>query len=103
MTGKHAGSGAGVMTELNRLTYPRVQTPAGQRMSCIDFAAKTIETRKVRLEREAKAATPRRQKEAERRRQHLASILERADAIWSGLDPLMDQKIASVYDNAAGQ
>jgi hypothetical protein len=27
--------------------------------------------------------------------------MQRADAIWSGLDSLMDQKIASAYDQAA--
>ena len=36
------GGGVGVMTELNRLTYPRVDTPAGQAMRCIDFAAQAI-------------------------------------------------------------
>ena len=29
--------------------------------------------------------------------------MQRADTIWSGLDPLMDQKIASAYDQAAAQ
>lgn len=97
------GGGSGVMTELNRLTYPRVQIPAGQAMRCIDFAAKTIETREVRQKKEAEAAAAKRQREAELRQQHLASILQRADTVWSGLDPLMDQKIASAYDQAAAQ
>jgi ribosome maturation protein Sdo1 len=52
---------------------------------------------------EAAAAAAKRQREAELRRQHLASIIKRADAIWSGLEPLMDQKIASAYDQAAAQ
>ena len=29
--------------------------------------------------------------------------MQRADTLWSGLDPLMDQKIASAYDEAAAQ
>ena len=29
--------------------------------------------------------------------------MERADALWPGLDPFMDQKIASAYDQAAAQ
>jgi hypothetical protein len=29
--------------------------------------------------------------------------MQRADTLWSGLDPLMDQKIASAYDQAAAQ
>jgi len=29
--------------------------------------------------------------------------MKRADTIWSGLDPLMDEKIASAYDNVAAQ
>lgn len=29
--------------------------------------------------------------------------MQRADKIWSGLDPLMDQKIASACDQAAAQ
>ncbi len=97
------GGGSGVMTELNRLTYPRVQIQVGQAMRCTDFAAKTIETREVRRKKEAKAAAAKQQREAELREQHLASIMQRADAVWSGLDPLMDQKIASAYDLVAAQ
>ena len=91
------------MTELNRLTYPRVQIPAGQAMRCTDFAAKTIKTREVRRKNEAEAAAAKRKREAELHKQHLASIMQRADTLWSGLDPLMDQKIASAYDQAAAQ
>jgi hypothetical protein len=97
------GGGSGVMTELNRRTYPRVQIPVGQTMRCTDFAARTIETREVRRKKDAKAAAAKRQSEAELRKQHLASIMQRADTIWSELDPLMDQKIASAYDQAAAQ
>jgi hypothetical protein len=97
------GGGSGVMTELNRLTYPRVQIPAGQAMSCTEFAAKTIERREARQKKESEAAAAKRQRQAELRKQHLASIMQRADAIWSGLDPLMDQKIASAYDQAAAR
>jgi hypothetical protein len=97
------GGGSGVMTELNRLAYPRVQIPVGKAIECTDFAAKTIETREVRRKKEAEAAAAKRQREAELRQQHLASIMRRADTIWSGLDPLMDEKIASAYDQAAAQ
>jgi len=97
------GGGSGVMAELNRLTYPRVQIPAGQAIRCTSFAAKITETREVRLKKEAEAAVAKRQREADLRKQHLASIMRRADTIWSGLDPLMDQKIASAYDQAAAQ
>jgi hypothetical protein len=97
------GGGAGVTTELNRLTYPRMQNPVGQTMRCTDFAAKTIETRELRHKKEARAAAAKRQREAELGKQHLASIMQRADTVWSGLDPLMDQKIASAYDQAATQ
>jgi hypothetical protein len=97
------GGGAGVMTELNWLTYPRAQVPAGQAMKCMDFAAKAIETREARRKKETEAAAAKRQREAELRQQHLASIMRRANTIWSGLDPLMEQKIASAYDQAAAQ
>jgi len=97
------GGGAGVMAELNRQTYPRAQIPAGQAMSCIDFAAKTIATREGRTKNEAKAAAAKRQREAELRRQHLVSVVQRADTLWSGLNPLMDQKIASAYDQVSAQ
>ena len=72
-------------------------------MKCVDFAAKTIVTRGGRQKKETKAAEAKRQREAELRKQHLASVMQRADSIWSGLDSLMDQKIASAYDQAAGQ
>ena len=97
------GSGPGVMAELNRLTYPRVQIPAGQAMRYTNLAAKTIETREARRRKESEAAAAKRQREAELRKQHLASIMQRSDTIWSGLDPLMDQRIASAYDQAAAQ
>jgi hypothetical protein len=97
------GGGSGVMTELNRLTYPRVQTPVGQTMTCADFAAKAIETQEGRRNKEAGAASAKRLREAELRKQHLASIMQRAGTVWSGLEPLMDQKIASAYDEAAAQ
>jgi len=29
--------------------------------------------------------------------------MERADALWAGLDPLMDQKVMAAYDQAATQ
>ena len=57
----------------------------------------------MRQKKEAEAAAAKRQREAELRKQHLASIMQRADTIWSGLDALMDQKIASAYDQAAAQ
>lgn len=97
------GAGSGVMGELNRLTYPRMQIPVGQAIRCTEFAAKTIATSEVRRKKETEAATAKRQREAELRKQHLASIMQRADTLWSGLKPLMDQKIASAYDQAAAQ
>src|SRR5947207_2835202 len=81
------GGGSGVMTELNRLAYSRVQIPVGQTMRCTDFAAKTIETREVRQKKEAEAATAKRQREAELRKQHLASVMQGADILWSGDRP----------------
>mgnify|MGYP000515983264 CR=1 FL=1 len=96
------GGGPGVMAELNRLTCPRGQIPEGQAMNCVDFAALTIAARRARQKQEAEAAAAKRQHEAELRRQHLASIWQRADRLWQDLDPLMAQKIASAYDQAAG-
>jgi hypothetical protein len=97
------GGGASVMAELNRLTYPPVQTPVGQAIMCTDFVAETIATREVRHKKEAKAEAAKRQREAELRKRHLASILRRADTIWSGLNPLMDQRIAFAYDQVSVQ
>lgn len=97
------GGGPGVMAKLNRLTFPRVQPPVAQATRCIDFAANVIEARSIRRKKEAEAAAAKRQREADLRKQHLASIMRRADSIWSGLDPLMDQKVASAYEQAAAQ
>lgn len=44
-----------------------------------------------------------RKRAAAARKRHLASVMKRADPTWAGLDPLMDQKIASAYDDAAAQ
>jgi hypothetical protein len=97
------GAGASVMTELNRQTYPRAQAPSRQPMSCAEFAAKAIAVRKKRQKNEAEAAAAKRQREAELRERHLASVMERADSIWSELAPLMDQKAAAAYDQVAAQ
>ena len=97
------GGGSGVMAELNRLTYPRGQAPVSSAMRCIDFAAKALQAREMRKKQEAAAAAAKRQHDAELRLQHLASVMQRADNLWPGLDPLMDQKIASAYDQAAAQ
>jgi hypothetical protein len=97
------GDGSRVMSELNRLTYPSVGTPAGQTQTCVDFAAKAIKVRDARLNKEARAAAAERKRAAAARKRHLESVMKRADKIWPGLDPLMDQKIASAYDDAAAQ
>jgi hypothetical protein len=97
------GGGAGVMAELNRLTYPRGQIPVGQSMRCSEFAAKSIELRKARHKKEAEAAAAGRQREADLRKQNLASIMQRADTLWTRLDPLMDRRIGSAYDRGAAQ
>ena len=97
------GGGAGVMAKLNRLTYSQTQLPVGQAIRCTDFATKIIEAREARLKKDAEAAAAKRQREVELRTQHLAAVMGRADTVWSGLDSLMDQKIASAYDQVAAQ
>ncbi len=95
------GGGPGVVAELNRLRNPPTQISAGPTITCADFAAKVIETRKARLENEVSVAMAKRQQAAEQRRQHLAGTFSRAENIWSGLDPLMEQRISSAYQFAA--
>ena len=97
------GDGSRVMSELNRLTYPSVGTPAGQTLTCVDFATKAIKVRDGRLKKEARAAAAERKRAAAARKRRLESVMKRTDKIWAGLDPLMDQKIASSYDDAAAQ
>lgn len=97
------GDGPRVMAGLNRLTCPRARTPAGPAMTCTEFAARTIEVRQTRCSLEASAAAEKRKREEVARKQHLASVMQRADTIWAGLDALIDQKIASAYDQAAAQ
>ncbi len=97
------GDGGRVMSELNRLTYPTVETPAGAAMTCVDFAAEAIEVRKARLEKEAKAAASERRRAVAARKRHLEDVLKRAAAIWVELDSLMNEKKSSAYDNVAAQ
>ena len=97
------GDGSRVMSELNRLTSPPVETSVGGTLTCVDFAAKAIEVRQARRKKEARAAAAKQKRAAAARKRHLESVLQRADTIWTGLDPLMDQKIASAYDDAAAQ
>jgi hypothetical protein len=72
-------------------------------LRCIDFAAKAIQAREMRQKQEAAAAAATRRHDAKLRRQHVASVMQRADNLWPGLDLLMDQKIASAYEQAATQ
>ncbi len=97
------GDGSRVMSELNRLTYPRMERPLDAALTCVDFAARAIKVREARLKKEAKAAAAKRRREAAARKRHLEGVMKRADTIWAGLEPLMDEKIASAYDNAATQ
>ena len=97
------GDGARVMSALNRLTYPPVDMPAGQALTCVDFATQAIKVRDARLKKEAHAAAAERKRAAAARKRHLEAVMNRADKMWAGLDPLMDQKIASAYDDAAAQ
>lgn len=97
------GDGLRVMSELNRLTYPKSQTPIDQTMTCVDLATKAMAVREDRLRKEAEAADAKREQAAALRRQHLKGVMKRADTIWAGLDALVDQKTASAYDNVATQ
>ena len=97
------GDGTRVMSELNRLTYPHVEPSATETLTCVEFAAKAIAVREARLKKEAKAAAAERRRAVEARERHLEGVMKRSDTIWAGLGPLMDEKIASAYDNVAAQ
>ena len=89
------------MSEYQRLTYPAPKTPPSAAMSCTEFAARVIEFRQARFEQEAKAEAEKQKREEAARKRHLTSVMKQADTIWTRLDPLMDQKIASAYDEVA--
>jgi hypothetical protein len=95
------GDGSRVMSELNRLTSPAPGSRAVPALSCTEFAAKVIEVREARRKEEAEAEAAKRKREEEVRRERLASVMQQADALWAGLDPLMDQKVAAAYDQVA--
>jgi hypothetical protein len=97
------GNGRGVMSELNRLTYARVQAQDGPSIKWADFAAQTLELREARLKKQAADRAAKRQRAAEQREKRLADLFGRAESIWSELDALMGQKILSGYDRAAAQ
>jgi hypothetical protein len=98
-----AGEGPAVMAELNRLAAPPPAAAGVSTLSCVNFAAKVRAVRDARRKEEARAEAARRKREAEARRQRLASVMERADRIWADLDPLMDQKVTAAYDQVAAQ
>jgi len=97
------GDGSRVMSELNRLTYPRMKPAADETLTCVDFATQAIKVREARLKKEAKAAAAKRRREAAARKRHLEGVLKRAETIWAGLDALMAEKKASAYDSVAEQ
>ena len=92
-----------MMNELNRLTYPQTQISARPSITCAAFAAKVIETREIREKMEFNKAEAKRKHDAELRKQHLTSVVKRATSIWAGFEPLMEQKIASAYEQVATQ
>jgi hypothetical protein len=85
------------------LTIPTPSTGSGPTLHCTEFAAKVLEVREARRTQEARAEAAKRKRADEARRERLASVMERADAIWAGLEPLMDQKVAAAYDELAAQ
>lgn len=97
------GQGLRVMSEMNRLSNPVPAIAGVPALSCTEFAAKVVEVRESRQKQEAKAEAAKRKREEEARRQRLASVMEQADVIWVGLDPLMDQKVTAAYDQVAAQ
>ncbi len=97
------GDGSRVMSELNRLSYPQVEAPSGEVMTCVDFATRVFEIRETRRQKEEQAAAAERKRAAAARKRQLKSILKKADTIWAELDVLMDKKIAAAYDDAAAQ
>jgi hypothetical protein len=97
------GDGSRVMSELYRLTFPASPPPAASVMSCNDRAAKAVEVGKARRQRGAIAAAAARKRKEEARREDLAAVLLRADSIWAGLAPLMDQQVASADEQVAAQ
>jgi hypothetical protein len=97
------GDGSRVMSELNRLTYARIETPVGEALTCVDFATKAMDVRETRLKKEARAAAVERRRVAAARKRHLEGVMKRAATIWDGLDPLMEEKVASAYDSVATQ
>ena len=50
------GDGSSVMSELNRMTYPRQEAPTAEVITCVDFAARVFEMRETRRKREEQAA-----------------------------------------------
>jgi hypothetical protein len=97
------GEGLKVMSELNRLTNPAPAIGVVPALSCANFAAKVVDVHESRRKQEAKVEAAQRKREADARRQRLASVMERADTIWAALDPLMDQKVTAAYDQVAAQ
>jgi hypothetical protein len=98
-----AGDGSRVMSELNRLGNPAPVIRDVPALSCIEFAAKVTEVCETRRKEETKAAAAKRKQEEQARRQRLATVMQRADAIWAGLEPLMEQKASAAYDQVSAQ
>ncbi len=93
-----AGDGARVLSELNRLTVPSGGLRDETSLSCIAFAKQVLAARAARMAREDEAKAEKQRRDAATRKQRLEALLARADAIWSGLDALMDKRVAAAYD-----
>ncbi len=96
------GQGSRVMSELNHLTYAKVEIHR-QPLTCADLANNTIKIRETRLKEQARDEKAQIERAALARKHHLESVMTRADAIWNELDPLMVRKTASVYDDVAAR
>jgi len=96
-----AGDGMKVMAELNNQSFYRGDDSCQKRMACDDFATQVLDIRGVRVNKETEARARKKRKKEAAHRLHLKSVMQRADAIWSEIDKLMEQKISKAYDEAA--
>ncbi len=97
------GEGLRVAAEMTQMVRSSAPPPGGETVVCADFADQIRKHRRNRQETEKKEANERRRQAEEKHRIHLENLIKQADQIWNGLDPLMEQKIASVYDKVARQ
>jgi hypothetical protein len=94
------GEATRVVTELNRLARSPGRAVEQRRRTCAELLAAVEEQRLARERREADERERKQRAAAAKRKVRLQALFQRAEAVWTEVDSLVQRKTGSAYDEA---